>query len=175
MYRKGNKLDKNSSSHAHPYKTGEGIFSAISFGALFILIGTIYVATLPTSLWDKIVNFFNSFTTQQVTDTTIYLPVPATPGAHTVVYNAAFQFCIGIAILQIVLLALRLMWHSPIAKTAETAGNLVYWFGASFLVFTFLNSSTTATTWFAFWAAILVALGVSMMARALVLFAKKRV
>jgi hypothetical protein len=142
-------------------------------GAVFILIGTIYVTTLPTSLWDKIVDFFGSFTTVQVPDTTISLPVPAVPAAHTVVYNAAFQFCIGIAILQIIVLALRFMFHSPISKTAETAGNLVYWFGASYLVTTFLNSATTVTTWFAFWAAIIIAIGVSLIARAVVLFAKK--
>jgi hypothetical protein len=167
-------LSKNSSAHAHPYKAGEGILSAISVGTVFILIGTIYVTTLPTSLWDKIVAFFSSFDIVGVTDG-ISLPAPAVPAAHTVVYNAAFQFCIGIAILQIILLTLRLMWHSPIGKTAETAGNLVYWFGASYLVFTFLNSSTTVTTWFAFWAAILMVLGVSMIARALVLFAKRRI
>jgi hypothetical protein len=167
-------LSKNSSAHAHPYKAGEGILSAISVGTVFILIGTIYVTTLPTSLWDKIVAFFSSFDIVGVTDR-ISLPAPAVPAAHTVVYNAAFQFCIGIAILQIILLTLRLMWHSPTGKTAETAGNLVYWFGASYLVFTFLNSSTTVTTWFAFWATILMVLGVSMIARALVLFAKRRI
>jgi hypothetical protein len=168
-------LSKNSSAHTHPHKAGEGIFSAISVGTVFILIGLIYVATLPTSLWDKITAFFGSFNVLQVPGTTIYLPAPAVPAAHTVVYNAAFQFCLGIAILQIMLLMLRLMFHSPIGKTAETAGNLVYWFGASYLVFMFLNSSTTMTTWFAFWAAILVVLGVSMIARALVLFAKTRI
>jgi hypothetical protein len=173
VHGKGNDLVRNSSANAHSHRAGEGIFSAISFGAFFILVGTVFVAALPTNLWDKIVDFFKSFTTQQVTDTAIYLPVPTSPGAHAVIYTAAFQFCLGIAVMQIVLLILRLLWHSPISKTAETAGHLVYWFGASYLVFTFLNSSTTTTTWFAFWAAILVALGVSLIVRATVLFAKK--
>jgi len=168
-------LSENSSTHARPYKAGEGIFSAISAGTFFILIGVIYVTTLPTSLWDKAIAFFSSFDVSRVPNTGIYLPAPAVPAAHTVLYNAAFQFCIGIGILQIILLTLRLAWHSPTGKTAETAGNLVYWFGASYLVFTFLNSATTLETWFAFWAAILVVLGVSMIARALVLFAKKRI
>jgi len=167
-------LNKNSSAHAHPYKAGEGIISAVSVGAVFILIGTVYVTTLPTSLWDNIVSFFKSFEIVKLSDH-LSLPAPAVPAAHAVVYNAAFQFCIGIAILQIVLLTLRLLWHSPIGKTAETAGNLVYWFGASYLVPTFLNGSTTVTTWFAFWAAILMILGVSLIVRALVLFAKKRI
>jgi len=160
--------------HKHPRAFGESIISAISIGTVFILIGTIYVTTLPTSLWDKTVDFFSSLTGSPVPGTTIYLPAPADPAAHAVLYNAAFQFCIGIAILQIILIALRLMFHSPISKTAETAGNLVYWFGASYLVTTFLNSSTTLTTWFAFWAAILIVIGISLIARAFVFLAKKR-
>ena len=168
-------MSENSSAHTRPHKAGEGIFTAISVGAVFILIGVVYVATLPTSLWDEVVAFFGSFDVLQVPGTGIYLPAPAVPAAHTVLYNAAFQFCIGLGILQIILLTLRLAWHSPTSKTAETAGNLVYWFGASYLVFTFLNSATTPETWFAFWAAILIVLGVSMIARALVLFAKKRI
>jgi hypothetical protein len=167
-------LNKNSSARTRSYRTGENIIGAISAGAVFILIGTIYVTTLPTSLWDKIVSFFESFEVVQLSDT-LSLPAPATPGAHTVVYNAAFQFCIGIAVLQIIVLALRLMMHSPIGKLAETAGNLVYWFGATYLVPTFLNSATDVPTWFAFWAAIIMVLGISMIARAVVLFAKKRI
>lgn len=167
-------MNKNSSAHAHPYKAGEGIISAVSIGAVFILIGTVYVTTLPTSLWDKIVDFFKSFDVVKLSDQ-LSLPAPAVPGAHAVVYNAAFQFCIGLAILQIILLTLRLMMHSPISKTAETAGNLVYWFGASYLVPTFLNSNTAVPTWFAFWAAILMVLGISMIVRAMVLSIKKQV
>ncbi len=143
-------------------------------GAALIIIGTIYVTTLPTSLWDKMVDFFSSFTGSPVPGTSISLPAPASPAAHAVLYNAVFQFCIAIAILQIILLALRLMFKSNISKTAETAGNLVYWFGASYLVATFLNSSTTLTMWFAFWAAILIVLGISLIARAFVIFAKTR-
>jgi hypothetical protein len=167
-------LNKNSSAHAHPYKAGEGIISAVSIGAVFILIGTVYVTTLPTSLWDKIVDFFKSFDVVKLSDQ-LSLPAPAVPGAHAVVYNAAFQFCIGLAILQVILLALRLLWRSPIDKTSETVGNLVYWFGASYLVPTFLNTATTGTTWFAFWAAIIIVIGISMIARAIVFFIKKRV
>jgi hypothetical protein len=170
---KGNKMSESPSAHTRPYKTEEGIISAISVGAVFILIGVIYVATLPVSLWEKVVAFFNSFSTLPVSNTGIYLPAPAVPAAHTVLYNAVFQFCLGLVILQVILLALRLAWRSPISKTAETVGHLVFWFGASYLVFTFLNSSTQMDTWFGFWAAIIVVLGVSLIARALILFARK--
>lgn len=168
-------MSKNSNVRPYQRKSGEGIISALSIGAVFILIGLIYVANLPTSLWDKIVAFFDSFKAVEFLSggTTISLPAPAVPGAHVVLYNAAFQFCIGIGILQIVVLVLRLALHSQISKTAETVGNLVFWFGASYLVFTFLNSSTTNNTWFEFWAAVLVTLGVSMIARAAVLLARR--
>ena len=142
-------------------------------GAVFILIGVIYVATLPASLWDEVVAFFGSFSSVQVPGTGIYLPAPAVPAAHAVLYGAVFQFCLGLGILQVILLALRLAWHSPIGKTAETVGHLVFWLGASYLVFTLLNDATTLETWFVFWAAILVVLGVSLIIRALVLFARR--
>jgi hypothetical protein len=142
-------------------------------GAVFILIGVIYVATLPASLWEEVVAFFGSFSSVQVPGTGIYLSAPAVPAAHAVLYNAVFQFCLGLGILQVILLALRLAWHSPIGKTAETVGHLVFWLGASYLVFTLLNDATTLETWFVFWAAILVVLGVSLIIRALVLFARR--
>lgn len=169
-------MSKNSNVHPIRRKGGEGIISALSVGAVFILIGLIYVANLPTSLWDKTTAFFSSFHNVQFggPDTTIQLPAPSVPGAHAVLYNAAFQFCLGIAILQIVVLVLRVTLHSQISKTAETVGNLVFWSGASYLVFTFLNSSTTTNMWFEFWAAIIMTIGVSMIARVPVLLATRR-
>jgi hypothetical protein len=75
--------------------------------------------------------------------------------------------------LQILMLALRLVLRSPTRRTAETVGNLVFWFGATYLIITLLNDATTVDTWFMFWAAIIVVLGVSLIARALVLFARR--
>jgi len=91
-----------------------------------------------------------------------------------VLYGAIFQFCIGLGILQVIFLALRLMLKSPIGKTAETMGNLVYWFGAAYLVTTYLNSTATISKWFVFWAGILIILGLSFIARSFVLLAKRR-
>jgi hypothetical protein len=90
-----------------------------------------------------------------------------------VLYGAVFQFCLGLGILQVILLALRFLLHSPIGKTAETVGNLVFWLGASYLVITYLNSTTTMSKWFVFWAGILMIVGLSFVARAFVLLAKR--
>jgi hypothetical protein len=155
------------------YKAHERIFSAISVGAFFILIGIIYVIHLPSSLWDALISFFGNFTLAQVPTTGIYLPAPISPANHALLYGAIFQFCIGIGILQIIMLLLRYTWQSPIGKTAETMGNLVFWFGTAYLVTAYLNSTTDWSKWFVFWAGMLMILGLSFIARAFVLLGKK--
>jgi hypothetical protein len=152
----------------HRREPGDAIISAIAVGAVFILIGLVFVLALPNNLWDKIVGFFNNIPTTQVPHTTLTLPAPANPGAHEVLYTALFQFSLGIAALQVVILALRFALHSRIGRIAETMGNLVFWAGAGYLVNAYLNSSTTLTAWFSFWAALLVIVGLSVIARALV-------
>jgi hypothetical protein len=72
------------------------------------------------------------------------------------------------------MLILRFTWQSPIGKTAETMGNLVFWFGSAYLVATYLNSTTTMSKWFVFWAGALVILGLSFVARSFVLLAKRK-
>ncbi len=151
----------------------ESIINAISVGTVFILLGIVYVLALPTSLWDQVVGFFGSFTTRQFPGTTIFVPVPISPSSYSVLYTAVFQFCLGIGILQILLLALRLVWHSPIRRTAETTGNLVFWLGTSFIVATFLNARTNPNMWFAFWGAFLLVIGFSLIARAAVILLKR--
>jgi hypothetical protein len=152
---------------------GDAIISAVSVGAVFILIGLVFVLALPNNLWDRTITFFSNLTARQVPGIGIFLPAPANPGSHAVFYTAVFQFSLGVAFLQVLTLALRLGLGSQIRRTAETVGNLVFWFGASYLDHVYLNSSTKLTTWFAFWAAILVVLGLSIVARAAVQLAKR--
>jgi len=156
----------------HRYE--ESVISAISVGGVFILIGLVYVLALPNSLWDKTIAFFGSFTTSRVGDTGIFLPAPVSPWVHVVFYNAVFQFFLGLALLNILILAMRLIWRSHVRRIAETVGNLVFWLGASYLVSAFLNRSTDANRWFAFWAALLILLGVSLLSRALVLIVRRQ-
>jgi len=138
------------------------------------MLGIVYVINLPNSLWNEILDFVGSFTSAQVPGTGIYLPAPISPASHSVLYGAIFQFCIGLGILQVIFLLLRLMMNSQIGKTAETMGNLVYWFGAAYLVTTYLNSTMAPSDWFVFWAGILIILGLSFIARAFVLFVKRK-
>jgi len=167
-------LNKNLNKQNSSYKAQERLFTAISAGAFLILLGIIYVVNLPSSLWNAFFDFLGSFRFVDVPTTSISLPAPINPAAHSVLYGALFQLCIGLVILQIIFLVLRIMMSSPIAKKAETIGNLVYWFGAGYLVTTYLNSSTSRSDWFVFWAGLMVILGLSFVARAFVLFTKRK-
>lgn len=169
------KLKENWSGQVSANKARERIFSAISAGAFFILIGIIYVINLPAAnLWEELLDFFGSFTLAQVPTTGVYLPAPISPFSHGTLYGAIFQLCVGLGVLQIIMLVLRFTSRSPIGKTAETMGNLVFWFGSAYLVATYLNSTTTMSKWFVFWAGALVILGLSFVARSFVLLAKRK-
>jgi len=145
----------------------EGIFSAISAGFFFILIGAIFVTT--PDLLGKIIDFFRDFDIMRVPKMDISLPAPASPKTHSVVYSAVTQFSFAWGLFQIFILALRFVARSPLSKKAETVSNLVFWLGTGFLTYRFLNETTTSTTWFVFWTGIIMLIGVSLIIRAFIL------
>ena len=157
----------------------EGLIAAVSIGGFLVLVGIIFA--INQNLPQKIVDFFNDFTTVQVPNTTVNLPAPFTPAAHTLVYSATFQFALGAAILQILILALRLGIGSRIRRTAGTVGSLIFWFGAAYLLNNLAQMSSTLTqsqqltSWFQFWSAIIILAGVSLIVRGAIVFvARKR-
>jgi uncharacterized protein YjeT (DUF2065 family) len=164
-------LSENQRKPMRPYQYHEGALSAVSVGAVFILIGLTFVIT--PGLWEKIVAFLSDFTIRQVPGMGISLPAPAAPAAHAELYAAVFKFSVGLVILEILLVVLRLIMHSPTRRLAQEVGNLVFWLGTVYLISTFLNDATTLSIWFGYWAGILVVLGLSLIARAMVLLAKR--
>ena len=152
----------------------EGMITAISFGIVLILLGIIYVSSLPNNLFDSFWTFANNFQIRQIPGMAISLFAPSSPSAHWVLYDAVFKLCLGISALQVIILAIRLAIQSPIDKIAETIGNLIYWPGSSYLVITYLNSSTNLSRWFQFWAALLIVGGLSLIARGSILFARRK-
>ncbi len=153
----------------------EGIISAIAVGAVFILLGLVFILALPSNLFDDIGNFFSNLTTRSVGGTDLVLPAPINPNStgNVVVYTAVFQFSLGIAFLQVLILALRVGIGSPIRRIAETIGNLIFWFGAALLEHTYLNSSTTTSAWFTFWALLIVVVGLSIIIRGAILVIRR--
>ncbi|MGD0644954.1 MAG: hypothetical protein ABSA75_08630 [Candidatus Bathyarchaeia archaeon] len=154
-------------------KKKESLVTAIYVGAIFIILALVYLINLNNNLFNRIVNFFSSFIFAQAPGTNISLPAPANPAAYMVLYTAAFQLSIGIAILEITILALRIFLHSPLARKAETIENIVFWLGASYLIITYLFRMTIQTEWFVFWAGIILIAGLSMVARAFVLLVRR--
>lgn len=146
------------------YRHKEGLFSAISAGVFFVVVGAIFVTT--PNLFDKIIAFFRDFDIVNFPNTEVSLPAPASPGDHSVLYSAVTQFSFIWSLYQLVILALRFVVRSPLSKKAETVSNVVFWFGTSYLIQTFLDEMTSTTTWFEFWSAVIVLVGVSLLARA---------
>ncbi len=149
-----------------PY--GEGLITAISVGFVFLLVGTIFVIT--PNLFDGIIDFFKDFKLVEIKDSNWALPAPASASNHTLVYEAVWQFSLALGVFQLVILALRFFAPSPWGKRSETVGNLVFWLGAGFLIQTFLLETTQ---WFVFCSTIIMLLGVSLIARAIVLAAAR--
>lgn len=154
-------------------KKKEGIVTAIYIGAIFILLAVIYLVNVSKGLWSNILNFFNSFILTTVPGTNIPLPAPANPVTFSAIYYTAFQLTIGLGIIEIVILSLRIILHSPLPRKAETIENIVFWLGASYLIITYLVNMTIISEWFVFWSGIILIAGLSLVARAFVLIARR--
>jgi hypothetical protein len=153
-------------------KRKETLVSGLYIGFIFILLALIYLINVHSNIWNSFLNFINSFVLTEFPGTGIYLPAPANLAAYTVLYNAAFEFCLGLGVLEISVLAIRIWLHSPLPRKAETIENLVFWFGTSYLIITYLARSTIMSEWFVFWAGVIIIAGLSLVARAFVLMAQ---
>jgi len=152
-------------------KKKELLVSAVYIGFIFILLAVIYFINVHNNLWNSFVSFIGSFVLTQVPGTSISLPAPAYPAAYIVLYNVAFQFFLGIGILEISILTLRIGLHSPLPRKAETIENIVFGLGTSYLAITYLVNMTIMSEWFVFWAGIILIAGLALVARAFVLLA----
>lgn len=154
-------------------KKKENLLTALYAGSIFIILAIVYFASLPASLWDSLVSFFTSLTLAQVPGTGISLPAPTNLASFSILYNAAFQFAIGLGLMEVLVLTLRVFLHSPVSRIAETIENIVFWLGTSYLIATYLLNMTLSSEWFVFWAGIIMIFGVSLVARSFVLLAKR--
>jgi hypothetical protein len=161
----------NEGTHALRRLRGEGIFVAVSAGFFFILIGTLF-ATRP-SLYDSLRTFFspNNWMNYTFPNSNITLPIPQSLGdqAHVDVYDAALEFALALGIFQILIVALRFAFSSTVRRKARTVQSVVFWLGAAYLINTYLNATTNPTTWFLFWAALIILIGLALIARAIAL------
>jgi hypothetical protein len=164
----------NQGSREYTSKHYEGILSAISVGFFLILIGTMFVTT--PGLLDKVVTFLSHFNVVQVGNTNIYVPAPEHLVDHIDVYLATREFSLVWGVFLIAMLGARFLLDSPLRRKAQNIGDIVFWLGATYLIQTFLVAPTQTlvidvTKWFEFWAAVIMFIGVSLIARAIFLAA----
>lgn len=133
----------------------------ISFGAFLILIAIIYLTTpnIVGEVWDfildfKLVQVFPNF----------WWPVPS--NSHPVLYAAAERFCYAFGLVELGILGLRFAKRSSIHGKAETFSSVVFWLGAGYVVGML---SQGAISWLSFLGALIIVVGVSIVARALIL------
>ena len=153
-------------------KKKESLVTALYFGSIFIILALVFV--FNSGIWDRLVDFFSSLTLAQVPGTSISLPAPVFPASHIQLYAAVFQFSIGVGILEIVVLAVRILLRSPLARKAETIENMVFWLGTSYLSSTYLAHITLETEWFVFWAGMILIAGLSLVTRGFILLAGRK-
>ncbi len=112
-------------------------------------------------------------TLSTIPGTSISLPAPANPAAHQTLYVAAFQFSLAMGFLEIAILGLRVWFRSSVYRKAETIENIVFWLGLGYLIITYLVNMTIPSEWFIFWAGVILMFGLSLIARAFVLLARR--
>lgn len=152
-------------------KRKENLLSGIYIGSIFIILAVIFI--VQSSLWDQLVDFFNTMTLAPVPGTSVTLPAPSNPAAHTGLYMAGFEFTIAVGTIEVVVLILRVLLVSPVPRKAETIENIVFWLGTSYLIITYLTNMTIAGEWFVFWAGVILIVGLAFLARSFVLIAQR--
>ena len=164
----------------------EGLLSAVSVGFFLLLIGALFV--IRPNLYADTVTFFSNFNaTSVVPNSQARLPAPdaqssatnsTVRNANLDVYSATQQFSLVWGIFLIALLILRFGYGSTWRRKARNISDIVFWFGAVYLIQTWLigptNSvlpPTTAQPWFEFWSMIVVLIGATLIVRAICLAA----
>jgi hypothetical protein len=138
-------------------------------GFFFILAGTIFITT--PNLTEKAMDFFQNFEVARVASSQVYLPAPISPNAYVTIYRAVGLFSFLWAFFEIAMLIIRVFAGSPLRKKVDGTSNVAFWLGAYYLIGLFLDETVTTKGWFAFWAAIIVLMGVTLLIRAAILAA----
>jgi len=140
--------------------------SWISFGAFLIIIAVIYLRT--PGLVEEVRFFVRDFRLVEFYQN-FYWFLPASN--HPVLYVAAEQFCYAFGLVKIAVLGLKFAGGSSTHAKAETFSSIVFWLGAGYIL-SFLSQG--ALSWLSFIAGLIILIGVSIVARALVLVFARR-
>lgn len=137
-----------------------------NFGLFLVLIGIIF-ATTP-NLVDGVADFFRDFKLEQVAPN-VFLPVLGKD--HPVVFGAVYQFCLYFGILQIPMLATRLILKDITRRTASTGTGIIFWLGAAWIVSILM---TGQISWHVFVGYIIALVGICLVAENVIVLATRR-
>lgn len=144
------------------------VIGIVSFGVFIILIGVISVLT--PGLFGKIQDFFLDFHLTKLPNTqNIFLPAPTDLGAHLTLYSTIGLFSLLWGFFLIFLLVAKLLLNLSVNSKARTISDIIFWLGTYYLIGIYLNETLTLTSWFAFWAMIIILSGISLLARSVIL------
>ena len=133
----------------------------ISFGAFLIIVAVIYLRT--PSLLPEAKAFVSDFRLVELFQNFWWF-VPS--GNHPVLYDAAEQFSYAFGLVQILVLGLEFARRSSTHRKAETFSSIVFWLGAGYILGLL---SQGVLTWLSLIAGLIILVGISIVARALVL------
>jgi hypothetical protein len=139
------------------YRSREtGWIGLMSLGFFIVALGVIWIVT--PSFSGEIVSFADDFSSHLINVTgNVRLPAPASN--HPVLYTAIMELALALAVFQIVVLALRFVFHGTIEEKARTVSSMAFWFAAAF----FLNLLANSTIgWFAFVAGLIICAGLAI-------------
>jgi uncharacterized membrane protein YfcA len=166
-------MTQNTSPHDRFFR--EGFVTALAVGGFFIILGLVLALTPDISNQTRL--FFSDIQTITYpygnSGSTINLPAPANPAAHTGFYTAVMYFALGVGVLQVLVLALRLSIKSPVRRVSQTVGDLIFWLGAAVLVNVFLLPGASIG-WLNFWSTLIILIGVSLIARFFIHLARRK-
>jgi hypothetical protein len=160
-------LTENTRTILHGHR--EDLLSAVSAGFFLVLVGMLFVTT--PGLFDNIVAFFQDFNLIQVPHLQgVLFPGPQNPRSADAmaVYNAVEWFSLIWAIFLTAMLVARFLLSQPRRRKSDNLGDIVFWFGTAYITQNLLIDVNT-TEWFGFWAAIIILIGLSLIARAIYL------
>jgi len=138
------------------------ILGLASFGFFLLLIGVIW--TITPNLSQNIIDFFKDFEPTKEIFPNVFLPAPAHPHRHTVVYTALAQFCFAFGLFQIAILVLRFFFREPLNRIAGTFSGIVFWLGLGFVANLLTDG---AIHWFGFIGWLIVLIGLALVVRSL--------
>jgi len=134
----------------------------LSFGVFIAIVGVTWALT--PNLTDETIRFFKDFRLQNVTENVVF-PTPGNAYAHKVVYKATMQFCFVFGAFEIVVLALRFVFHESRDRKADAVSGIAFWLSVGFFLTLLIDESIS---WFSFVSGMIISVGLAIVASSLV-------